>query len=217
MDERFLDYYNRELAYLRELGGEFAAAFPKVAGRLGMQGETVADPYVERLLESFAFLAARIHVKIDAEFPRFSQRLLEVVYPHYLAPTPAMAIACLDGAGLDGGSADGGAGRLPRGTRMTSNAVAGGRTECSFVTAHDIDVWPLEILEVRTDLPGDRLPLGALAGRKAVKGVLRIRLRLTVPRPRSDPCRIACASISRLTSPMRACSTRPCWGTGSGR
>ncbi|WP_341645963.1 type VI secretion system baseplate subunit TssF [Thauera sp. SDU_THAU2] len=187
MDERFLDYYNRELAYLRELGGEFAVAFPKVAGRLGMQGETVADPYVERLVESFAFLAARIHVKIDAEFPRFSQRLLEVVYPHYLAPTPAMAIACLDGAGLDGGSADGGAGRLPRGTRMTSNAVAGGRTECSFVTAHDIDVWPLEILEVRTDLPGDRLPLGALAGKKAVKGVLRIRLRFTRPEAALGP------------------------------
>jgi len=56
MDARFLDYYNRELAYLRELGGEFAAAFPRVAGRLGMQGETVADPYVERLLEGFAFL-----------------------------------------------------------------------------------------------------------------------------------------------------------------
>ena len=36
MDSKLLDYYNRELAYLRELGAEFAARYPKVAGRLGM-------------------------------------------------------------------------------------------------------------------------------------------------------------------------------------
>jgi len=186
MDARFLDYYNRELAYLRELGGEFAAAFPRVAGRLGMQGETVADPYVERLLEGFAFLAARIHVKIDAEFPRFSQRLLEVVYPHYLAPTPAMAIACFDGAGAQ----DGSIARLPRGTPMVSPPVAGGRTPCTFVTAHETDVWPLEILDVRADLPGGNLPAAAsaaLAGKKPVKSVLRIRLRLTRPEVLNSP------------------------------
>ena len=56
MDRKFLDYYNRELAYLRELGGEFAQSFPKVAGNLGMHGNNVSDPYVERLLEGFALL-----------------------------------------------------------------------------------------------------------------------------------------------------------------
>ncbi|MDR2626150.1 MAG: type VI secretion system baseplate subunit TssF [Zoogloeaceae bacterium] len=181
MDARFLEYYNRELAYLRELGGEFAAAFPKVAGRLGMQGETVADPYVERLLEGFAFLSARIHIKIDAEFPRFSQRLLEVVYPHYLAPTPAMAIVRVENAMEEGGNADTSAGRLSRGTYMTSETISGGRTACTFVTAHDLDVWPLEILEVRADLPGDKLPPGALTGKKPVKGILRMRLKFTCP------------------------------------
>ncbi|HVH33094.1 MAG TPA: type VI secretion system baseplate subunit TssF, partial [Tahibacter sp.] len=92
MDPRLIGYYNSELNYLRELGAEFAAANPKIAARLGMRDIEVADPYVERLLEGFSFLTARIQLKMDAEFPRFSQRLLEVVYPNYLAPTPAMCI-----------------------------------------------------------------------------------------------------------------------------
>ena len=91
MDPRMLDHYNRELAYFREQGAEFATQFPKVAARLGMRDFEVADPYVERLLEGVAFMSARIQLKMDAEFPRFSQRLLDLIYPGYLAPTPAMA------------------------------------------------------------------------------------------------------------------------------
>ncbi len=63
MHPRLLALYNQELAYVREMGAEFARQYPKVAGRLGMHGTEVADPYVERLLEGFSFLAARIHLK----------------------------------------------------------------------------------------------------------------------------------------------------------
>ena len=76
MDQRQLRFYNRELQHLREVGGEFAREFPKIAGRLALPKdakEDVPDPYVERLLEGFAFLAARIQLKLDAEFPRFTQ------------------------------------------------------------------------------------------------------------------------------------------------
>src|SRR3954463_9550032 len=90
-----LRYYERELQHVREMGGEFAREYPKIAGRLGLEGFECADPYVERLLEGFAFLAARVQLKIDAEFPRFTQHLLELVYPHYLAPTPSMAVVQL--------------------------------------------------------------------------------------------------------------------------
>src|ERR671921_2523838 len=95
MDRRLLAYYDRELQYMRDLGGEFAREFPKIAGRLGLEGFECADPYVERLLEGFAFLAARVQLRIDAEFPRFTQHLLEMVYPHFLAPTPSMAVVQL--------------------------------------------------------------------------------------------------------------------------
>ena len=92
MDPRMLDYYNRELQHLRETGGEFANEYPKIAARLGLDGFECADPYVERLLEGFAFLAARVQIKIDSEFPRFTKHLLEMVFPNYLAPTPSMVI-----------------------------------------------------------------------------------------------------------------------------
>lgn len=95
MDPRLLEYYNRELTYLRETGAEFAVRHPKVAARLGMQDSDIADPYVERMVEAFSFLTARTQLKIDAEFPRFTQRLLEVVSPNYVAPTPSMTVARL--------------------------------------------------------------------------------------------------------------------------
>src|SRR4051794_16284546 len=88
MDPRLLHYYNRELQHLREMGGEFAREFPKIAGRLGLETFECADPYVERLLEGFAFLTARVQLKLDAEFPRFTQHLLELVYPTTWRPSP---------------------------------------------------------------------------------------------------------------------------------
>ena len=95
MDRRFLGYYETELRFLRDLGGEFAAAHPAIAGRLALDPNSCADPYVERLLEGVAFLAARVQLKLDAEFPRFTEHLLDVLFPDFLAPTPSMAIVRL--------------------------------------------------------------------------------------------------------------------------
>ena len=95
MDPRLLRYYNQELHFIRDMGAEFAREHPKIAGRLGMEGIECADPYVERLLEGFAFLAGRVQLKLDAEFPRFTQHLLEMVYPLFLAPTPCMAVCTI--------------------------------------------------------------------------------------------------------------------------
>jgi type VI secretion system protein ImpG len=175
MDARLLDYYNRELIYLRELGGEFAARYPKVAGRLGMQGIEVADPYVERLLEGFSFLTARIQLKMDAEFPRFSQRLLSVVYPNYLAPTPAMAVVRLE-VNLNEGNLAGGF-TLPAGTGLRANLTRGEQTACEFRTAHAVTLWPLAIDAVRFGPPPSDLPPGAHRAR--ARAALRVRLRIT--------------------------------------
>src|SRR4029078_2787415 len=95
MDPRLLRLYEQELGHFQEMGAEFAREAPKIAARLGMRALTVADPYVERLLEGAAFMAARVQLKLDAEFPRFTQALLDIIYPHYLAPTPSMLIAQL--------------------------------------------------------------------------------------------------------------------------
>ncbi|AGU47363.1 type VI secretion protein, VC_A0110 family [Variovorax paradoxus B4] len=145
MDARLLDYYNRELTYMHELGAEFAQRYPKIAGRLGMRGIEVSDPYVERLLEGFSFLTARIQLKMDAEFPRFSQRLLEVVYPNFLAPLPAMAVVQIDG-NLNEGSLKAGY-ELPRHTIMRGRMIKGEQTACEFRTGHEVTLWPIRIAD----------------------------------------------------------------------
>lgn len=143
MDPRLLHDYEQELRYLRELGGEFAREFPKIAGRLGLEEFACADPYVERLLEGAAFLAARVRLKVDAEFPCFTQHLLQLIYPHYLAPTPSLAVVQLQPDLADSGLAAGPV--LPRGTSLYSRLGSGDRTPCEYRTAHPVTLWPLEL------------------------------------------------------------------------
>src|SRR5215467_13434052 len=177
MDPRLLHYYNQELQYLRELGGEFAEEFPKVAARLGMSGIEVADPYVERLLEGVGFLAARVQLKLDAELPRFTQSLIEIVYPHYLAPTPSMLVAQMKPELSDSNLAAGVT--VPRGTALQGMLGKDDLTACEFCTAQEVALYPLEVLSASyfsyaPDLPLTSLPIGA-----RVKGGVRLRLRAT--------------------------------------
>lgn len=181
MDPRLLDYYNRELNYLREMGAEFSQQYPKVASRLGMQGIDVSDPYVERLLEGFAFLAARIHLKYDAEFPRFSQRLLEIVYPNYLAPTPSMCIVQMmlpaDKASVIDGFT------VKRGSAIRARVSKDERTPCEFQTAHDVTLWPVEVVDASIGGAPPDLPLQTMPLPNRVRAAIHLRLRLTAPVP----------------------------------
>src|ERR1700755_2283534 len=93
MRDELLLYYERELDYLRKSAAQFAEKHPKVASRLVLEPTKCEDPHVERLLEGFAFLAARVHLKIDDEFPEITEALLNILYPHYLRPIPSMTVA----------------------------------------------------------------------------------------------------------------------------
>ena len=179
MDPRLLEYYNRELQHLRERGGEFAREFPKIAGRLGLEGFECADPYVERLLEGFSFLAARVQLKMDAEFPRFTQHLLEIVYPDYLAPTPSMVVARFQPDPTEGALEQGFL--IPRGSSLHSQLGKGEQTPCEYRTAHDVTLWPLELREAHYFAgkePVAQLELPALS---KVRAGIRLRLRTTLP------------------------------------
>jgi type VI secretion system protein ImpG len=177
MDPRLLHYYNQELQYLRELGGEFAEEFPKVAARLGMSGIEVADPYVERLLEGVGFLAARVQLKLDAELPRFTQSLIEIVYPHYLAPTPSMLVAQMKPELSDSNLAAGVS--VPRGTALQGLLGKDDLTACEFRTAQDVTLWPLEVVSASYFSYAPDLPLSSLPFGSRVKGGVRLRLRST--------------------------------------
>ncbi|KAB5619703.1 type VI secretion system baseplate subunit TssF [Pseudomonas putida] len=176
MNPKLLRYYERELQHLREMGGEFARDFPKVAGRLGLESHACADPYVERLLEGFSFLAARVQLKIDAEFPRFTNHLLELVYPHYLAPTPATALVQLQPDLAEGSLAAGFT--VPRGTPLHSLLGKGDQTACEFRTAHDVTLWPIELTEARYFACSGQVGGVELARLGPVKAALRLRLKV---------------------------------------
>jgi type VI secretion system protein ImpG len=173
MNPRFLRYYSQELQHLREVGGEFAKDYPKIAGRLGLDSFECADPYVERLLEGFSFLAARVQMKIDAEFPRFTQHLSELVYPQFLAPTPSMAVVQLQ-PDLSNPSLKNGF-LVPRGSALRSVLGKGEVTACEYRTAHDVTLWPVELVEAKFFTWAQ----GAQALPPGVKAGLRLRLRTT--------------------------------------
>lgn len=177
MDPRLLRHYNEELSHLREMGAEFARQFPKIAARLGMDGIAVTDPYVERLLEGVAFLAARVQLKLNAEFPRFTERLLDIVFPGFLAPTPAMLVAQfrpqIDETNLAKGFT------IPRGSAMRAQLGKGDTTACEFRTAHDVTLWPLELVSAEYFSYAPDVPLASLPVGKSVRGGVRLRVKTT--------------------------------------
>ncbi len=172
MSDALLPYYNRELNALRVLAAEFAAANPKVAGRLRLAADGVDDPHVARLLEGVAFLAARVHHRLDDEFPELTDALLGVLYPHYLAPMPSCAIAQLVARPDLAVPAE-----VPAGLPIDTEPVRG--EACRFRTAYPVTLWPIEVESVR--LSG--LPLAAPPhpGAKGAVAVLRIGLRCATP------------------------------------
>ncbi len=178
MDRRLLRYYDRELAHLRETAAEFASEFPKVAGRLGLEQFECADPYVERLLEGFAFLTARVQLKLDAEFPRFTQGLLETVYPHYLCPTPSMCIVQMHHDKSEASLIEGVT--VPRGRALRSAIGKGENSACEYRTAHPVTLYPLQITQVEY-LTRGLAAVGAATGGipQGAKAAIRIRLSAT--------------------------------------
>ena len=175
MDPRLLDLYEKELLYFRESANEFAQAYPKIARRLAMDGTDVADPYVERLIEATAFLSARVGLKLDAEYPRFTGHLLDIVYPHFLAPTPSMIVARLE---IDPSDTNLGRGAtLPRGSGLRSQHAFGQGTHCDFRTAQAVKVWPIEVVSARYFSYAPDLPLTKHPQSQVIRGGLRMRLR----------------------------------------
>jgi type VI secretion system protein ImpG len=149
MADELLTYFEQELSFLRQMGAEFAAQYPKIASRLLLEPNRCEDPHVERLIQSFALLAARIRYKLDDELPEITDALIQVLYPHYLAPLPSFTIVQF--------LLDPEQGKMTRGypiksgTTLFSEPVNG--NPCRFRTCYPLVLWPLEIVSARLDAP----------------------------------------------------------------
>jgi type VI secretion system protein ImpG len=176
--------FEEELQYLQELGSEFAKVHPKIAGRLAWETKDteVADPYVQRLRESFAFMSARVRQKLEGEFPKFTQHLLECLYPGALEPIPSMAVVRMEPELSEGSLNDGVV--VPRGAALRSAPVRGQQSTCDFRTGHDVRLWPVDVaeLEYRTlngSAAGTPLPALPEIRSGAARAAIRLRLRTT--------------------------------------
>lgn len=203
MDPRLLRLYEQELRYIREMGGEFARDYPKIAGRLGMEGLDCADPYVERLLEGFAFLTARIQHKIEARFPDFTHQLLELVYPHLTTPVPSMAMVVLQ-PDLAAGTLEAGY-RIPAGTALRSQLGKGEKTACEYRTAHDVRLWPLRLTKARYLINPGMMAARGLPTPAGVRSAIQLELELT------NGGSLADLPIERLSFYLHGSDELPMW------
>ncbi len=147
MDRPFLEYYEEELAHIRALAGEFADLHPAVARNLSLDTVPCPDPYVERLLEGVAFLAARTRLKLDGEASRFARAVLDGLYPDLVAPTPSVGMVVLKPGQqvqtMLGGHV------VARGRRLVADLRPGLSTRATYTTAQDVTLWPVEITALR--------------------------------------------------------------------
>ncbi|MEQ8768306.1 MAG: type VI secretion system baseplate subunit TssF [Planctomycetota bacterium] len=169
MRDRLLQYFERELHYIRRQAAEFAAKYPAVAAQLQIETERCEDPHVERLIEANAMLAARVHLRLDDTFPELTEALLGMLYPHYLAPIPSATIARLE---LDRDQNQPTEGlRIPRHTPLYTRPIGGDR--CRFRSVWDETLWPIRI-EAAELVPFQK---AEPAGSKVALAAIRIELR----------------------------------------
>jgi type VI secretion system protein ImpG len=168
--EDLLRYYKSELTYLRRMGSAFAELYPRVATRLELGTSECADPQVERLLESFAFLTARLQHDIDSEFPEITTALLGVLYPQFTNPIPAMTVARFD--------IDPEQGKLTTGYHINKHTPLFAYTSqglpCRFRTCYPVTLWPLEVVYAGFE---DTAQFDFLDNKTKVAAVLRLKLR----------------------------------------
>ena len=164
------------------MGKEFAAQYPKIASRLALDTTDIPDPYVERLLEGVSFLTARTQLKLDAEYPRFVQRILEVVYPDFINQKPAAAIVNLEPTNQYNADV---INLLERGKILRSLPIDEFKVSCPFSVTKTTEILPLRIEKATyTDSIGylpNTLPALKQSSSKKVQSALRLDFSLSVP------------------------------------
>ena len=172
MSDDLLTYYNREMTWFRQALATFSDAHPKTAGNLRVSEDAVEDPHISRLIESVAFLNARVQSRLDDDFPRVVASLLEHLYPFYLAPKPSALLAQLSPAkGIDN------AVRIEPGYLFETDPV--NDVACRFATCYPVTLSPLRISEASLMPKPFNTPGGDRA--KGAQAVLEIKFASDAP------------------------------------
>jgi type VI secretion system protein ImpG len=170
--EELLLFYRDELSYLRRMGREFKKQYAKLASRLEISDNECSDPHVERLIQSFAFLTARLQLNLRDEFPEITTALLGTLYPQLINPIPAMGIARFKLDPTQGKTTTGNL--IPRETALFYDTPQ--RLTCRFRTCYPVTMWPLRVASARLEDPGQ---ISFLSTETNVAAVLRLELECT--------------------------------------
>ncbi|QCR36016.1 type VI secretion system baseplate subunit TssF [Nissabacter sp. SGAir0207] len=151
MDDLTLRYYDAEMRYLLEAGEEFARAHPDRAAMLNLDKAGARDPYVERLLEGFAFLMGRLREKLDDDLPELTEGLVSLLWPHYLRTIPSMSVVAFtpDWQQMKEPM------HIEKGFEVLSRPVGEKGTRCRYTTTREVNVLPLALDRARLTTDGD--------------------------------------------------------------
>ncbi|MBD3222625.1 type VI secretion system baseplate subunit TssF [bacterium] len=168
MRDELLHHYERELRYIRREATVFAERYPAIADLLQLEADRCNDPHVERLIEAFAMLAARVQLRLDDEFPEIAGAFLQSLCPPLVTPIPSLTVVQFQPdpdqsestSGID----------VPRGTQIHTRPAGG--VSCRFRTSYPVTLWPIDVTGldvIGLGAGGPGIPPGASAA-------LRIRL-----------------------------------------
>ena len=193
MIDDLIEYYQRELAFLRNSAGAFAEAHPKIASRLRVTRESLEDPHVGRLIESVALLNARLRHKIEDDYSELSDALIQTLYPHLTQPLPSLMITRIEPApDLDKTAI------VPAGTAFQTEPVDG--EPCRYRLCHDVALQPLRIAAAAMSGPPFEAPMRGISG---ARGMLRLTLETLRPE-----IPLSALDLSRLRLFIRADARR---------
>ncbi|MFW2096919.1 type VI secretion system baseplate subunit TssF [Acinetobacter sp. ULE_I057] len=141
MIEELLPYYEKQLQEFGQQSRAFADKYPKIAQRLSLNQEQIDDPHIERLIQAFSLIAARIDKKLADSYDIFTRSLFEVMFPQYLRHFPACSVVSFEDLNKQKQLKD--VHIIPKGTTLKSRSFKG--VQCEFNTSAEVKLLPIQL------------------------------------------------------------------------
>ncbi|RZF55679.1 type VI secretion system baseplate subunit TssF [Acinetobacter halotolerans] len=144
MIEQLLPYYEKQLQEFGQQSREFAQKYPKIAQRLSLNQEQIDDPHIERLIQAFSLIAARIDKKLADSYDVFTYSLFEVMFPQYLRHFPACTVVSFEDINKIKQLTS--PHLIPQKTALRSRSFKG--VQCEFNTTNEVRLLPIALTEL---------------------------------------------------------------------
>lgn len=156
MIDDLLPYYEKQLQEFGQQSRAFAQKYPKIAQRLSLNQEQIDDPHIERLIQAFSLVSARIDKKLDDSYDVFTRALFEVMFPQYLRPFPACTVVSFEDQHKLKQLTE--VHVIPAKTALKSRSIKG--VQCEFNTTQAVRLLPITLTNLNfTTAPSAHLQL----------------------------------------------------------